>query len=392
MSSTPLRVLFLGSEPAGAPPVKIDAELIGIRNRFQANKTEDQVLLVPELDPQFINFPDQIDKYRPHIIHFSGHGNQKQMLVFESAAGTPFRVPPEAVRDLLNVPSVRKHVRGVVLHACWTLPLAKDLAKSVDFVIGNAEPILNPAAAAYSQTFYGQLAKGKPLREAFDMARPMFRAEQPGVVPEMVMHAGIDLEGYDLRAGAAERPHVVVAAAHDDPKDQKLWEELQELLAPLERKGAITVWSIDRIVAGDKRDAAMTRNIERADLIILLVSTPALNDDLWLRVHQRALERQAARSATVLPIYARPAAIDDTFFAGTKMLLHRGKALSAADDRDEAWLTVWKNVAEHIKAIKEDLDRTRAEEKAICDGIRQSQAQAPAASPAVEQAPVRKSL
>src|SRR5262249_16857106 len=55
-------------------------------------------------------------------------------------------------------------------------------------------------------------------------------------------------------------------------EDEGLRDELEKHLAMLERQGLLETWHDRRIVAGETREEAIDENLERADIILLLVS------------------------------------------------------------------------------------------------------------------------
>ncbi len=54
--------------------------------------------------------------------------------------------------------------------------------------------------------------------------------------------------------------------------DEELRDELEVHLAPLKRQGIIDAWHDRRITPGDDLDGAISKHLQDADIILLLVS------------------------------------------------------------------------------------------------------------------------
>jgi len=90
------------------------------------------------------------------------------------------------------------------------------------------------------------------------------------------------------------------------PQDEELRRKLETHLALLERGGAVASWNSGAVGAGADGRAEIERQMDRADIILLLVSADFLASDQLYDVQlQRALARRRAGS-TVLGILLRP--------------------------------------------------------------------------------------
>jgi hypothetical protein len=108
-------------------------------------------------------------KYRPHIVHFSGHGHKTRKIILGGAAG---RAKTVDKRGLAGVFALYKHhVRLVVLNACFTDTVARSVAQTVDYAIGADKGIGDTAAVAFAAAFYRALGFGKSVRDAFASAQ-----------------------------------------------------------------------------------------------------------------------------------------------------------------------------------------------------------------------------
>lgn len=128
-------------------------------------------------------------------------------------------------------------------------------------------------------------------------------------------------------------------------KDEKLRDQLEVHLAVLKREGAISTWHDRRITAGDVLDRRIDEELERADIILLLISPDFLASDYCHDVEmQRALARHAEGSARVIPVILRPCDWQHSSFAGLLAAPTDGKPITKWPDLDEAFLDVVRQI------------------------------------------------
>jgi hypothetical protein len=129
-------------------------------------------------------------------------------------------------------------------------------------------------------------------------------------------------------------------------KDEGLRDKLEVHLAMLKRQGVIDTWHDRRIVAGDDFAGRIGEELERADIILLLVSPDFLASDYCYDIEMtRAIERHQAGEARVIPVVLRPCDWHDAPFGMLNAAPKDGKPISTWPDLDEALLDV-------VKAIK----------------------------------------
>lgn len=86
-------------------------------------------------------------------------------------------------------------------------------------------------------------------------------------------------------------------------KDESLRNELETHLAMLKREGNIESWHDRRILVGDDFANIIDEEINRADIILLLVSPYFLDSNYCYEIEMmRALERNAEGTARIIPI------------------------------------------------------------------------------------------
>lgn len=90
-------------------------------------------------------------------------------------------------------------------------------------------------------------------------------------------------------------------------KDEKLREELEAHLAALRRSGVIREWHDRKIIAGQDWDKEISKYLESARLILFLISADFISSSYISHIEvKRALERQSAGDAAIIPVILRP--------------------------------------------------------------------------------------
>jgi hypothetical protein len=139
-------------------------------------------------------------------------------------------------------------------------------------------------------------------------------------------------------------------------RDEQLRDELSSHLAILKRRNVISDWHDRRIAAGGEWEREIDEHLNRANLILLLVSSDFIASRYCYDIEvTRAMERHNAGEARVIPVILR--AVDWTAapFAKLKALPRDGVPVTSWPNRDEAF----RNVAE---GIKEGVDEIASEQ------------------------------
>jgi hypothetical protein len=112
-----------------------------------------------------------------------------------------------------------------------------------------------------------------------------------------------------IRCGALmpRRPQPITVFYSYSHKDEDLRNQLEAHLAPLRRSGLIREWYDRKIIAGQDWDKEISKYLESAEVILFLISADFVNSSYIFDVEvKRALERQSAGQAAVVPVILRP--------------------------------------------------------------------------------------
>jgi internalin A len=127
---------------------------------------------------------------------------------------------------------------------------------------------------------------------------------------------------------------------------------LETHLKLLQRQGLIEPWHDRTIEAGDEWKQKIDEHLERAAIILLLVSADFITSDYCFEKEmQQALERHKRGEARVIPVVVRDVNWRIAPFAQLQALPKDGKAVTLWENRDSAW----RNVSEGIERVVEEM-------------------------------------
>ncbi|AKJ08281.1 Hypothetical protein AA314_09907 [Archangium gephyra] len=134
------------------------------------------------------------------------------------------------------------------------------------------------------------------------------------------------------------------------PSDKSLRDKLETHLKLLQRQGVITGWHDGKVEAGQDENAEILSRLESADVILLLISADFIASDVCYSVQmERAMERQSAGNALVIPILLRPCDWKDAPFSKLKALPSNDTAVTRWGDRDEAFTDIARGIRSAVE-------------------------------------------
>jgi internalin A len=182
---------------------------------------------------------------------------------------------------------------------------------------------------------------------------PEFAAGQVIELDVQELLNGVDLEGTRKKEGTMEAKREAVRLFYSySRKDETLRNELETHLKLLQRQDLIDAWHDRNVEAGDEWKQKIDENLERAEIILLLVSADFIASDYcYEKEMQRALERHEKGKARVIPVIVRDVNWKNAPFAKLQGLPRDGKAVTLWQDKDSAW----RNVSEGIEWVVEEI-------------------------------------
>lgn len=154
-------------------------------------------------------------------------------------------------------------------------------------------------------------------------------------------------------ATSSEALKVFVSYSH---ADEKLKEAVVRHLRPLERMKLISNWHDRKLLAGTEWDGEINKQLEEADLVLLLVSIDFINSKYCYDIElDKALEKHASGECRVIPVILRGCLWQHTPFAKLQALPRDGKPVSSFADQDDALASV----AEGVRLVAEEMIASR---------------------------------
>ena len=133
--------------------------------------------------------------------------------------------------------------------------------------------------------------------------------------------------------------------------DEELRDQLATHLKLMERQGLLAGWHDRAIPVGTEWNKHIVRELEEADIILLLISADFLASDYcWDVEVTRAMERHEAGEAVLVPVLLRPCAWEEAPFAKYQGLPRDVRPVTEWDNRDQAWVDV-------VRGIRQVVDR-----------------------------------
>mgnify|MGYP001799470881 FL=1 len=159
-------ILILTANPSDTSRLRLDEEVREIQEGLNLSAGRDSFNVVS----QWATRPDDLRrallKYRPQIVHFSGHGAGAAGLLLENDLGNAKPVSSDALSLLFSLfPSVD----CVLFNACYSEVQADAIAKHIDHVIGMSDAMGDRAAIEFAVGFYDALGYGHPVPFAYEL-------------------------------------------------------------------------------------------------------------------------------------------------------------------------------------------------------------------------------
>lgn len=162
-----IKILFIAVNPKDTNNLRIDEEVREIQQALRQAEYRDTFELHQIWAVRPADLQRSMLQYKPHIIHFSGHGNPSNEIMLEGEEGKSHPVSTKTLDQLFAV--LKDNVRCVVLNACFSKQQARVVSRSVDCVIGMSGAITDRAAIKFSTAFYQALAYGEDVKTAFEL-------------------------------------------------------------------------------------------------------------------------------------------------------------------------------------------------------------------------------
>ncbi|HEX8072638.1 MAG TPA: toll/interleukin-1 receptor domain-containing protein [Pyrinomonadaceae bacterium] len=141
---------------------------------------------------------------------------------------------------------------------------------------------------------------------------------------------------------------IFISYAHEDTG---LCKELEKHLVSLKQQRFIITWYDRMIGAGAEWEGQIHESLNKAGIILLLISVDFMNSPYCFDVEvRRAMERHEAGEARVIPVILRPVEWQSAPFGKLQALPAEAKPVTEWDNRDKAFLSIAQGIRRVLRA------------------------------------------
>lgn len=184
-------VLFLAANPLDQQQLRLDEEARSITEIIKKTKHRDSVKFESCWAIRPIDVLQALNEFTPAIVHFSGHGSDRDEIVFQDSQGKTKLVSKEAIVQTMMASS--DGIRLVFFNTCYSMNQAEAVTEHVEAAIGMNTSIGDEAARVFSSQFYSSVGFGLSIQKAFDQAKALLMMEgiKEEDTPELFVKNGV---------------------------------------------------------------------------------------------------------------------------------------------------------------------------------------------------------
>lgn len=160
------KILILSANPEDGSRLRLDKEVCEIEKGLERALYRAQFNIQSKWAVSFWDLRRALLEYKPHFVHFAGHGEEEGLLV-ESDHGFSVPISSKALFGLFELCS--DNLECVILNACHSEIQADIINKHIKYVIGMPGKITDQAAIEFAVGFYDALGAGNTVEKAFKL-------------------------------------------------------------------------------------------------------------------------------------------------------------------------------------------------------------------------------
>jgi prefoldin subunit 5 len=185
-----LTILFLASNPTKTGRLRLDKECREIKEKLKLSENSKQFNFISEWAVRIKNLLDFVTEKNPDVIHFSGHGEDSD-IILEGEDGNPVTVSKSAIIRLIGR---CKNLKLVVFNTCHSISFAQEAVKKINFAIGMNGPISDDSAIVFGYRLYASLGTGRSVEDSYEDA--LTEIELKGLsgvdIPQLYIKEGVN--------------------------------------------------------------------------------------------------------------------------------------------------------------------------------------------------------
>ena len=262
----PIRILFLAANPKDIDPIRLGAELRAIDERIQSAPFRDQLTLIPHFAVRPGDLLSTLLRYKPHILHFSGHGSPSGGIVAESESGHTRLVSTKALASVFAI--IKDNLRLVVLNSCYSSRQARGISQIIEFTVGMRHKIGDRSAIEFSAAFYLSLAHGRSVKECFELGKSALPIHNlpDAHIPRLLVRKGADASQAYLLCSGSESCRQATGAERSAESRRKSEDATMQIDVIVMLKNTTKVIESWRYAAAQDRKVFITLDEDRSRL------------------------------------------------------------------------------------------------------------------------------
>lgn len=170
-----VKILFLAANPNQTSQLKLDEEARDIQEMIRKSEYRNVFSFESRWAVRALDILQAINETNPMIVHFSGHGTDRNQLVLQDINGNAHLVSADAIVQTML--SASQFIKLIYFNTCFSIDFAQSIIKHVDFAIGMKDSIGDLAARIFASQFYSALGFGKSVGIAFEQAKAALMLE-----------------------------------------------------------------------------------------------------------------------------------------------------------------------------------------------------------------------
>lgn len=160
-------VLLVSASPNGEVRLRVDKEFRDVMAKMRGSEHRDHFTFVQQQAARLEDLGTALLLHQPNVLHISAHGEADGSLLLEGEGDTPQVVTrKQLIRTLAGVDDLRL----VVLNACHSEAVARELPAVSGLAIGMSDAVADKAAISFAVAFYEALGFGRSVDTSFQIA------------------------------------------------------------------------------------------------------------------------------------------------------------------------------------------------------------------------------
>ncbi|MEO0397456.1 MAG: CHAT domain-containing protein [Cyanobacteria bacterium P01_A01_bin.137] len=162
------KILILAANPSDTTRLRLDQEYRDIQDGLERAQHRDNFELIYMSAVRPRDIQRALLNESPQIVHFSGHGEGEEGLVFQDDLGNSKLISSEALADLFEL--FASNIECVLLNGCYSKVQAESIVEHIEYVIGMQRAISDAAAIEFAVSFYDALGANRSYEFAYKLA------------------------------------------------------------------------------------------------------------------------------------------------------------------------------------------------------------------------------